>query len=495
MLLILVDDLNDWIGELGGHPQARTPNMDRLMHQGTNFTNAQTSVPVCLASRNSMLTGLNPATTGWYFNGKYESTAEQVLGPIKTLPEYFRSNGYYTMAGGKIFHNGVSDYRQELQWDETLPHYEIKDPQLLARGGGYGRDGSEDHKYYPFPEDGGQIIQFFGPDTPGKSLCWGALDRDDIPMGGVMPDEYIASWAAGKLAEELDRPFLLAVGFIRPHAPFTAPREFFDMFPIDEVIMPDIHPSEMADIPLYGKAMAYGIIPGGDHHAVEMVSETFWRELVRANLACIAFVDHQIGKVLDALDASAHVANTVIALCSDHGQNFGEHRNWRKFTLWEESCHVPMVVRRPNQQIGNRYQGPVSLLDLYPTLLDVCGLPSVATNEGISLVPMMDEPGEITDHFALTTWGYKNYSIRTAKWRYIRYRDGDEELYDHDVDPHEHDNLADLPVHAELLADFREKLPKDAAQPVGLKSWEEDYLEKQIDEWDAEGKIPDWLNY
>ena len=180
VLFVVLNDLNDCIAvNLKGHPQMKTPNLDRLMARGVNFANAHCSAPVCAASRNSFLTGLHPTTTGWYSDGDYDDSAEQVLGDTPTLPQHFKATGYTTLASGKIFHTGVSDYRHAEQWNETLPYHEISNQDLLARGYGYGARGKKDHKYYPFPAGGGQVVQTFGPDTPGKSLCWGALDRED----------------------------------------------------------------------------------------------------------------------------------------------------------------------------------------------------------------------------------------------------------------------------------------------------------------------------
>ncbi|WP_448552958.1 sulfatase [Thalassotalea montiporae] len=493
VLFICIDDLNDWIGSLRGHPQAKTPNIDRLMSSGVNFTNAHCSAPICSASRNSLLTGLKPSTTGWYTNAKFEHSVDDILKDIPTLPEHFKNNGYKTMAGGKVFHTGVSDYRHH-QWHETLPEYVITNEYLLGRGYGYGRYGNKDHKYYPFPKDGGQIVQTLGPDTRGKSLCWGALDRKDIPHNGVMPDEYIANWAIKQLQQTHQQPFFLAAGFIRPHSPFTAPKEYFDLFPLEQVQMPEIIDDEMADIPLYGKAMALGIIDGGDHAAVTQVSDSFWRELVRANLACIAFVDDQVGKLLDALEAGPNSANTLVMLWSDHGQNFGEHRNWRKMTLWQESTHVPFVIRLPGQTQGKVCPQAVSLLDIYPTLTALCQLPAVDTNEGLSLASLCAEPSLERAQPAVSTWGYKNHAVITLTWRYIQYRDGSEELYHNIDDPNQHYNLAEMPEHQAVKNTLQIWLPKHNQLPPGMSDFTGDFLEQRINQWQQANGVPDWLS-
>lgn len=491
VLFIAIDDLNDWIGSLKGHPQALTPNIDKLMASSVNFTNAHCSAPVCSASRNSLLTGLHPTTTGWYTNAKFEDSVEDILKNTPTLPEHFKNNGYNTMAGGKIFHTGTSDYRSH-QWHKTLPEYEITNEYLLSKGYGYGALGKKDHKYYPFPVDGGDIVQGMGGDTRGKSLCWGALERKDIPKGGVMPDEYIADWAVTQLMDTHIKPFFMAVGFIRPHVPFTAPKEYFDKFPLDSIIMPKTDPT-MDDIPLYGKAMALGIIPGGDHNAVTSLSDTLWKELVRANLACINFVDDQVGKVLNALEDSEHKNNTAVILWSDHGQNFGEHKNWRKMSLWEESTRVPMSIKLPGQTQGVRCEQPVSLLDIYPTLSQLCQLPSVSSNQGQVLQPLFTNPTLEWSTPVLTTWGYKNHALRDQHWRYIQYRDGQEELYYHIDDPNEHHNLANDHQYQSKLVYFRQFIPEHQALPANMNSFDGDFLEKRIQLWQQQNGIPKWL--
>jgi len=312
-----------------------------------------------------------------------------------------------------------------------------------------------------------------------------------------MPDEYIANWAVEQLQEKHDKPFFLAAGFIRPHVPFTAPKEYFDLFPLEKVLMPEIVDNEMRDIPLYGKAMALGIVPDGDHQAVTNVSKTFWRELVRANLACIAFVDAQVGKVLDALEVSQYQDNTIVMLWSDHGQNFGEHRNWRKMSLWEESTHVPLVIKMPEQakeqSAGKTCEQVVSLLDVYPTLTELCQLPTVGSNEGLSLTTLLNNPRYRRNIPATTTWGYGNHAIRSERWRYIQYRDGSEELYDHQIDDGEHENLANDEAYLQVKNSLKRWLPKFNQLPAGMDKFTDDFLDKRLQQWQNQNGIPDWL--
>ena len=289
VLFISIDDLNDWTGEMGGHSQAITPNMDKLFNDGLLFTNAHCSQAVCTASRNSLLSGLHPASTCWYSSTSDMSRSyAEVMGDHVMLPQHFRDNGYKTMAVGKIFHNGVSDYKERTNdfWDEIAPDYNVP-KDLKDRGDGYGGT-----KFYPFPRNGSQIVNHYGEDyADGHSLCYGALEREDMP-GGKMFDELIACWAVERLQEDHDKPWFMAVGFVRPHVPYTAPKEFFEMYNLDEIEIPQVPDDEMSDIPLMGKSIAYGTIKIGDHNAVVNLSDSYWKELVYGYLACVTFVDH-----------------------------------------------------------------------------------------------------------------------------------------------------------------------------------------------------------
>lgn len=491
VLFIAVDDLNDWVGALGGHPQAHTPHMDRLFEQGIFFTNAHCSQAVCTASRNSLLSGLHPSTTGWYSSiPAMQRSYEEVMKDNVMLPQYFREHGYKTLAAGKIFHRGTSDYpdRRNDFWEETAPGYKIPD-HLKARGNGYGG-----MRFYPFPREGSQIVNHYGEDfNSGHSLCWGALEREDIP-NGKMYDEQIAEWAEKKLEEPQDQPFFLAVGFLRPHVPYTAPRKYFDRYKLEDIIVPAVPEDEFTDIPILGKAIAYGTIKTGDDYAVTHLSDTYRRELVHAYLACVSFVDDQVGKVLRALENSPHANNTIIVLWSDHGQHLGEKRHWRKQALWEESTRVPLLFKVPNMKnAGQKSKRVVSLLDLYPTLLDLCGLPENPALEGESIVPLLEDPKLEWERYAHSSWYYQNHAIRSENWRYIRYRDGSEEFYDHRNDPGEHQNLAGDPAYADIIALHRQQLPKKDALPAGQDSWKGDKLDRMAQEWIERDSIPLWL--
>ncbi|MGI9469250.1 MAG: sulfatase [Rubripirellula sp.] len=490
VLFLAIDDLNDWIGALGGHPQVRTPNLDRLISKSVLFSNAHCAAPVCSASRHALFSGLRPSTTGWYSNSsKGLKNYLKTLGKTVPMPAHFRNNGYKTMAAGKVFHKGTSDVRDYGYWDEERPKFKWPE-HLVARGHGYqGKGGGH---FYPFPKDGGAVYQRYQEGVDGQSLCWGALDPSDIPAEG-MPDEQVAAWAVERLRRHHQKPFFMAVGFVRPHVPFTAPREYFELYPLKAIKMPVVPDDEMDDIPLWGKTLAYGTIKKGDHRVVLSVGVEYWREMVRAYLACISFVDAQAGKVLDALESGPNAKNTIVVFWSDHGQHLGEKRHWRKMALWEESTHVPLAIRLPDQgNGGSKCVSPVSLLDLYPTLISLCGLPPVHGLEGLSLMPQLRDPKRKRTTPVVSTWQYRNHAVRSADYRYIRYRDGSEELYDHRSDPREHHNLAQEPAYLPVKQRLAKAIPKRNKKPSSLESGGQDSYGKKYEMLREQG-VPEWL--
>jgi iduronate 2-sulfatase len=490
VLFLSIDDLNDWIGTLGGHPQAKTPHLDRLMAKSVLFSNAHCTAPVCGASRHSLLSGLRPSTTGWYTNSsKKRADYERALNGTIPLPTHFKHNGYKTLAAGKVFHKGTSDIKGYDYWTETRPKYQWP-KALAARGHGY--QGKSGGHFHPFPPDGGAIYQKYQKGVSGQSLCWGALDKADMPPEG-MPDVQIADWAVERLKQKHDNPFFLAVGFIRPHVPYTAPKEFFDLYPMKDIVVPKVPEDEMDDIPLHGKAMAKGTIEGGDHWNVLSIGPDYWKEMTRAYLACVSFVDAQAGKVLDALEASPYADNTIIVFWSDHGQHIGEKRHWRKQALWEESTRVPLSFHVPGTvNAGRSCDRAVSLLDIYPSLIELCGLPPMKGLEGISLLPQLEDPETRRSEPAVTTWYYNNHAIRGQRWRYIRYRDGSEELYNHATDPLEHVNQASNPKYTKIKERFKKYLPTKNTLPSTMKDGGLDSYGKRVERLKNEG-IPEWL--
>ncbi len=505
VLFITVDDLNDWIGVMNGHPEAITPNLDALVERGVFFTNAHCSQPVSTASRNSLLSGKHPSNSGWYVStAEMAQTYDQVMGDNVFMPQYFKENGYNTYAVGKIFHNGICDYsdRKNDMWTGYAPSFWSKmEPHIIENAKGY-----RGFMFYPFTKDGGQLYQTYyqkyGADTMEYyrehnrfySLCGGPLDDEDIPAEG-MYDEQIAAWTVDKLGElaTSDDPFMLAVGFIRPHVPYTAPRRYFEMYDAENITMPEIPEGDMSDVPMFGKAIAYGSAPGGDWGDVHL-REGVDRELVHAYLASTTFMDEQLGKVMAALDEQGLSENTIIVLCADHGQHLGEKYTYRKQCLWEEATRVPMLICLPKGygESNKYYDHPVSLLDLYPTLVSLCGLPSNDFLDGQDLTPIMWNLKSKVTEPTLISWKYGNFAVRSDDWRYIQYRDGSEELYDHRVDPGEFTNLALDPAYAEVIAEHKKYIPENPALPASQTEFKGDAYEALIKKWEKEG-VPQWL--
>ncbi len=489
VLLIMVDDLNDWLGVNGesGHSQAITPNLDRLCEQGMYFANAHCSAPICGASRFSLISGLLPSTTDYYVHSPLEGRLDEYRERgYRMLPEYLKSQGYRTMGGGKLYHRGTRDLLEVDDWSVEMPHYVLSEA-WLEKGHFYAKHSAY---FHPFPKGGSQIIEYGN----GFSLCGGPLDPEDMP-DGRMPDELIADWAVERLGEEGDEPFFLAVGLVRPHVPFTAPRRFFELYDEDSIELPEVLPDDLADVPRIARANAMGILEKGDHAVVMEMGEDYWRLLVHSYLASVSFVDSQIGRVLKALDDSRYASNTIVILTSDHGQHLGEKAKWRKMSLWEESTRVPLVVAFPDDRnAGARLEEAVSLLDLAPTILDLAGLEPLKQHEGESLVPLLDDPSARREAPAITTWLYGNHSVRDERWRYTRYRDGSEELYDHSKDPMEFENLAGREEFAEVIEGLKRWLPEDRPLASGAKAPGDDSIERVLKIWDEDpSQVPGYL--
>ena len=405
VLFIAIDDLNDWIGCLGGHPDARTPNLDRLAKRGVLFTNAHCAAPACNPSRAALMTGILPSTSGVYHNSQPWRPAMQ---DAVTLPQHFMAHGYRAVGGGKIFHGGFPD---PASWQEYFPSQKQNKP--------------------PDPMPPNRPLNGI-PRT--AHFDWGPVRVDDEEMG----DWKVAEWARGELSKTHEKPFFLACGIFRPHLPWYVPEKYFKMFPPDKVTLPKVQKTDLDDVPELGRKMAR---PEGDH--AKVIKTNNWRNAVSGYLASMAFADACVGRVLEALDAGPYAGNTIIVLWGDHGWHLGEKLHWRKFTLWEEATRCPLMIVAPGATApGGVCARPVGLIDIYPTLVDLCGLGPNEALEGTSLLPQLKDPGAASDGPALTTYGRLNHSLRSERWRYIRYRDGTEELYDHAGDEMEWTNLA-----------------------------------------------------
>ena len=420
VLLISIDDLNDWVGCMGGHPQAKTPNIDRVAKMGTLFNNAHCQSPVCNPSRASMMTGRYPHTSGVYFLSPDLKEAP-FLKNLKTMPEVFADHGYKTMAAGKIYHRGDKRFFQEY-----LPT------------GGFG------------PRPPKKISQ-----PHGHPLWdWGIFPDDDK----VMPDMKCAKWAVDQLGQKHDKPFFMGVGFYRPHVPMFATKKWFDMHPKDKIKLPAVPSDDLNDLSQYAIDLTNLEHVSPTHEWVTGAGQ--WEHAVQSYLASVTFADHCLGLVLDALEKSKYADNTIIALFSDHGFHLGEKERWAKRSLWEDGTRVPVVVVAPGHKASQKTNRPAELLDIFPTLLELAGLPKDETQEGQSLVPLMKNPKREWKHPAITSFGLGNYSIRSTNYRFIQYFDGSRELYDLRDDPHEWKNLIENPKMPQVIQEHASFIPQ-----------------------------------
>lgn len=423
VLFIAIDDMNDWIGCMGGHPDAKTPNLDRLAKRGVLFTSAHCAAPACNPSRVALMTGILPSTSGVYVNG---DPWRPRLPDAVTLPQHFMANGYRATGRGKIYHGGKPDTNPGA-WDEYIP--KGSDPPA-----------DETHPRYG---------------NPTSNIKWGPVIGTDEDM-----DDYkVATWTIEQLLKEHDQPFFLACGFFKPHLSWCVPEKYFDMFDPATITLPEMDENDLDDIPPEGINMA----KSGTHNTI--VNKGQWANGVAGYLASGAFIDVQVGRVLDALDESPHRDNTIIVLWSDHGWHLGEKLHWKKFALWEEATHNLLMISAPGVTRANQHcDRPVGLIDIYPTLIDLCGLSANDVLEGQSLLPLLKHPKAERQRPALTTHGRLNHTIRSERWRYIRYYDGTEELYDHNNDELEWTNLlwggTIDPQHRAIADEMAQWLPK-----------------------------------
>jgi arylsulfatase A-like enzyme len=433
ILMICIDDLNDWTGFLGGHPEAVTPHMDALALRGRVFANAHCAVPVCSASRVSVMSGVTATTHGSYELGpKYEELP--ALADVPTMQRYFKDNGYYTLEGGKVLHHGFNG--------------------RLARA----IDVSLGRKKSPRPQK-----PMNRPADWSGAWDWGAFPEEDAEMA----DFQLAESAAAALKEDFGKPFFMSVGFFRPHVPLYVPPKWFDLYDAESFTLPKTPKSDLDDLPENFLGINdYAVAPT---HA-EVVEHGKQRSLTHAYLASISFVDHCVGIVLEALKSSPHAENTLIVLWSDHGFHLGEKQHWAKRTVWEESTRVPLLFAGPAIKPGEACPAPASLLDIYPTLVELCRLPTNPHLEGLSLAPQLSDPTSHRDRPAITSAYFGNHSIRSRDWRLIVYEDGAEELYDHRNDPDEFHNLAGDPAHQAIRDQLSRWLPKEAAAEFKVKS-------------------------
>lgn len=440
VLFIMADDLCNCLG-CYGDPQVKTPHLDKLAARGVRFDHAYCQFPLCNPSRASMWTGRRPDETGvrdnqFNFRTKIPDTV--------TLPELFRTGGYFVARVGKMYHYGVPNQIGTSGMDDAPSWMKVVNPR--------GRDREEHDKIHSI--HGGQAF--------GGTLSWLADDGVDAEH----TDGKGASAAIQLLERHKDHPFFLAVGFYRPHTPYVAPKSYFDLYPLDSIRLFENPANDRADIPkpaLFVNPPNYGI-------GVERQ-----KQAKQAYQAAVTFMDAQVGRVLESLDQLGLADLTIVVFTSDHGYHLGEHGLWQKRSLFEESARVPLLVAMPGKAAGRGCARIVELVDLYPTLAELCGLQAPEYVDGKSLAGLLDDPEAPGKDFAVTEtrgelgrgkW-VSGRSLRVPRWRYTEWGGGKAgaELYDHDADPHEFTNLADDPAHAKTRAELRERLAEIGLAP------------------------------
>jgi choline-sulfatase len=432
VLFIAVDDLNDWIGCLGGHPQVQTPHIDALAARGTLFTSAHCQSPLCNPSRSSLLTGLRPTTTGIYGLAPGIRQVEALADHV-TLPQTFLRAGYHTFACGKIYHDGS-----------------IQPPHRAAEFGTWGPAPG-------IPRPAAKISRLPGG---GPLMDWGVFPERDEDQA-----DYLIASAAIEAIQNVPagKPFFVACGFRLPHVPCYASQKWFDLYPEEKLELPPVKEDDRADTPRFSWYLHWKL-PEPRLKGLRELNE--WKPLVRAYLATVSFMDSQVGRVLAALEKSGRADHTIVVLWSDHGWHLGEKGITGKNTLWDRSTRVPLVFAGPGVAAGGRCGAPAELLDIFPTLLEMCELPSRPDLEGHSLVPQLRDAAAPRKWPAVTSHNQGNHAVRTADWRYIRYADGCEELYDMRRDPHEWNNLAGQAEHRKRIDELKAWLPKIDRPPV-----------------------------
>ena len=438
VLFIAIDDLNHWVGYTGRNSQAKTPNIDRLSQRGVSFTRAYCAAPLCNPSRAALMSGQRPSTSGCYLNDDFwRDYVPKGVG----LPAQFRRAGYFVAGAGKIYHG--SDYYPS-EWDD-----------YYREGKGKRRGAEED-----------------GQSTPGKGVT--KLEGFHEPVSHDLRDEDLADWhitnyCIEQLGRPHDRPFFLACGLHKPHLPWVVPLKYYALFPEETIQLPPYKEDDLLDLPAAGVRMAN---EKQDH--LKILASGRWKAAIQAYLACIAYTDMNVGRLLDALDKSPYRRNTIICFWGDHGWHLGEKHHWRKFSLWEEAARAPFIWVVPGlTPPGQRCERTVDFMCIYPTLCELTGIPVPPHVEGLSIRKLLADPRAAWTTPGVTTYGYMNHTVRTEAYRYIRYRDGGEEFYDEQQDPYEWDNRAAGAQFYQAKRELAHWLPA-RNQPTGKGDGEDD---------------------
>ena len=435
VLFVVIDDMNNNISLLDPKSPIKTPNLKRLAERGTLFTRAYCISAACNPSRVATLTGLRPSTSGVYQNA---SNWRKALPKRKTIMQQFQAAGYAVYGAGKIFHHKLEGaFHDKASFDNFLPMA----PQNMPT-----------KKLNKAPEYG------------SRNTDWGIWPVDEKDTIDFRTTEYCIRRLKNP---PKNKPLFLACGIFKPHSPFFAPSKYHKNLPT--IKKPNRLENDLNDLPPGAKALMKrnkwfwnGMtkldkkIPGS------------YQNFINAYAACCRFADAQVGRLLDALDGSTIAKNTIVVLWSDHGFHLGEKDHIEKFALWEKTNHIPFIISAPNiTKPNSRCDQPVDLTVLYPTLLELCGLKKDSRCDGFSAVPLLLNPEALWQYPAISTYGKDNHSIRTKKWRYIRYNDGSEELYNHDYDPNEWTNLAKQTTIEPILTKLRARISfSQPAEPV-----------------------------
>ena len=451
ILFIAIDDLNDYISPLANHPGIVTPGFDRLARRSTVFTNAHCAAPACHPSRVAVMTGVHPSKSGIYRNlfgahgPRWRDESPELKNAV-VLSQHFRNNGYQAVGGGKIFHT--------LQW---TPGDSQNDPDAWDDYRGDPLDPISND--WPRPKFSQHQNEGFQGKRPLNNHLFGAAVIDKT-VEQEFGDHLVADWAIEQLNQNFDKPLFLAVGLFRPHIPWEVPKRWFDLYPIDTVQIPNVQPDDLLDAHDHGR-----------RHWHKWVKENNqWRKLMQGYLASISYVDHQVNRILDGLEASPKADNTIIVLWSDHGFHIGEKENWEKFALWNQTTRVPLFISLPARFEKNgfpnhsRTDQPVTLTDLYPTLCDLAKIPTPNQCTGDSLLNQLRNPDSARAQPALTSFYFHrermaSHAISGTRFRYIKYGNDFEELYDLQNDPNEFKNEIDNPNFASIKNKLKNAIP------------------------------------
>jgi len=450
VLFIAVDDLRDWVGFMGGYKgKVHTPHMDELASRGTAFLNAHTAAPVCCPSRVAVMSGLLPSTSGIYNNGQWWKPN---LPNLVTLPEHFRDNGYMAAGAGKIFHHTVGN-NPPVIWNEFQ--------RLVFNDDGFSRSSGRYLTLYPYtkrqpvPEE----FPYSGITLYSPEVDWGVLPKEESEMDDYQTVKYCTDF----LTRKYDKPFFLACGIFHPHLPWYVPQKYLDLYPEDQVRLPEVLKKDLNDVPRAGQKMA--LRKNQDLEKVRAAKK--WKSAVAHYLASVTYADARIGQLLKGLDKSSYGKNTIIVLWSDHGWHFGEKEHWHKRTLWEVCTRVPFIIVAPgvgkSKQVSNE---PVSLIDIFPTLIELCGLTKKPELDGVSLVPVIKNPNFLRKEPVITMSEERHTSVVDHRYRLIRYNDGTEELYDRKNDSNEWKNRAADPAFNTVKERLARFVPQKWAPPV-----------------------------